>query len=249
MTFQMLATFVLLLASHILSDYLLQPEALRKLKVSHLLSGTFIHAFIVWFCAGLLLGNFLGWPLILIAATHIAVDVLRKTPVDGIGYFACAQIMHLFVIGLVAINFPDLAESGFWNAVPEHYAFRGPITFDDYVKIASMLTGFAAAVRIGQDIIGKFMAPFNISDQDSLPNGGRIIGQLERMLVFLLVTAGQYEAVGFLVAAKSIFRYDHKRKDRKFAEYVIIGTLLSFGWAFVCAEATLAIFKALGAAS
>jgi hypothetical protein len=44
--------------------------------------------------------------------------------------------------------------------------------------------------------------------------------------------------VGFLIAAKSVFRFGDLKesKDRKLTEYILVGTLVSFG---------LAIFTAL----
>jgi len=46
---------------------------------------------------------------------------------------------------------------------------------------------------------------------------------------------GHFEAIGFLLAAKSIFRFGDLKeaKDRKLTEYVLIGTLLSFGLALL----------------
>ena len=43
------------------------------------------------------------------------------------------------------------------------------------------------------------------------------------------------EGVGFLIAAKSVFRFGDlsKAKDRKLTEYILIGTLLSFGLAIL----------------
>lgn len=51
------------------------------------------------------------------------------------------------------------------------------------------------------------------------------IGRLERFLILTLVLLKQYEAIGLLVAAKSIFRFS---ASRSVGEYVLIGTLLSF---------------------
>jgi hypothetical protein len=50
-------------------------------------------------------------------------------------------------------------------------------------------------------------------------------------LVFAFVVSNNWEAVGFLLAAKSVFRFGDLKesKDRKLTEYVLIGTLLSFG--------------------
>jgi hypothetical protein len=72
-------------------------------------------------------------------------------------------------------------------------------------------------------------------NDDSLQNAGNYIGILERLFVFYFVISGHLEAVGFLLAAKSIFRFGDLKeaKDRKLTEYVLIGTLLSFGIAFL----------------
>jgi hypothetical protein len=66
---------------------------------------------------------------------------------------------------------------------------------------------------------------------DSLKNAGKYIGILERLFVFLFVIIGTWEPIGYLLAAKSIFRFGDLResKDRKLTEYILIGTLLSFG--------------------
>ncbi len=57
-------------------------------------------------------------------------------------------------------------------------------------------------------------------------NRGRIIGILERMLLFAFVLQGQYGAIGFVLAAKAFTRFK-ALDDRPFAEYVLVGTLLS----------------------
>ena len=61
-------------------------------------------------------------------------------------------------------------------------------------------------------------------------NGGVVIGQLERGLIFLLVLVNQPSAIGFLIAAKSVFRFGEikEKSNRMEAEYILIGTLVSF---------------------
>ena len=46
---------------------------------------------------------------------------------------------------------------------------------------------------------------------------------------------GQFAGIGFLVATKTIFRFGDltSSKDRKLTEYILIGTLLSFGLAII----------------
>ena len=91
-----------------------------------------------------------------------------------------------------------------------------------------------------QDVLDKF----NLNSTDrNLENAGRMIGSLERILTLILVHLGQYEAIGFIIAAKSILRF----KDTATAktEYVLIGTLLSFGVAIVVGVAIMKFKKLL----
>ena len=56
---------------------------------------------------------------------------------------------------------------------------------------------------------------------------GRAIGSLERALALTLVLLGEYGAVGWIIAAKSLARFK-ALEEREFAEYFLIGTLSSF---------------------
>lgn len=70
---------------------------------------------------------------------------------------------------------------------------------------------------------------------ESLKDAGRYIGMLERMLVFVFIITNHWEAVGFLITAKSVFRFGDLKesKHRKLTEYILIGTLISFGIAIL----------------
>ncbi|MBS1767147.1 MAG: hypothetical protein JST05_07080 [Acidobacteria bacterium] len=68
---------------------------------------------------------------------------------------------------------------------------------------------------------------------------GRIIGMLERTLVFALVLGGQYGALGFVMAAKALARFKNL-DEQDFAEYFLVGTLLSVTIAGAAALATRA---------
>ncbi|MEQ8846374.1 hypothetical protein [Botrimarina sp.] len=66
--------------------------------------------------------------------------------------------------------------------------------------------------------------------QRGFPDGGAVIGRLERSLIYLFVVGGTPTAIGFLIAAKSVFRFGElsDRANRLEAEYITIGTLMSF---------------------
>ena len=70
-----------------------------------------------------------------------------------------------------------------------------------------------------------------ILSQYQLPDGGlkragAIIGILERLFVLTLVLIGEYASIALIFTAKSIARFE-ELKNRKFAEYYLIGTLSS----------------------
>lgn len=65
---------------------------------------------------------------------------------------------------------------------------------------------------------------------EGMPKAGQAIGRLERLLVYTFVLLNQFAAIGFLITAKSIFRFPEisSSLDRQRVEYILIGTLLSF---------------------
>lgn len=69
-------------------------------------------------------------------------------------------------------------------------------------------------------------------------NAGRMIGTLERIIMVIFIAIGQYSAVGLVLTAKSIARYDRISKDQVFAEYYLLGTLLST----ICAVISALLF-------
>lgn len=60
-----------------------------------------------------------------------------------------------------------------------------------------------------------------------LEKAGRWIGSFERILALFLVLMQQYEAIGFIITAKSILRFSDRELHK--TEYVLVGTLMSFG--------------------
>lgn len=63
---------------------------------------------------------------------------------------------------------------------------------------------------------------------------GRKIGSIERLIMLLFIAMDQYTAMGVVLTAKSIARYDQISKEQKFAEYYLIGTLLSTACVVLC---------------
>lgn len=84
---------------------------------------------------------------------------------------------------------------------------------------AGLIPALSSAADAVQDI-GKQM------DNRKEIARGRLIGILERTLVFLLTVNDAVSALGLIIAAKALTRFKDL-DEREFAEYVLIGTLLS----------------------
>jgi hypothetical protein len=102
-------------------------------------------------------------------------------------------------------------------------------------QILLVVSGFLVAVVLGSVIVEeaiklvKGLPPS--SEEAELPRGaaagGKAIGMLERALVYGAVLVGHPEAAALVVAVKSVARFPDFAHDRKFAEYFLVGTLLS----------------------
>jgi hypothetical protein len=175
--------------------------------------------------------------LLWLTALHLITDFAKTRAPKNLTAFLIDQAAHFCAIAALALWLPDLWASGLWAQTPWLPA------------VMALTAGVILAIRAGGFAIGLLMEPFAAASPDGLPGGGRVIGQLERGLIFAMILLGQPEAVGLLIAAKSILRFGAVKDDRAASEYVIIGTLASFGWALLAAHGTqllLASLPALG---
>lgn len=110
---------------------------------------------------------------------------------------------------------------------------------DMVIAVFVLVLGWIAATAVSGVILAAFLARFEVPvEQEAakgLENGGFWIGVSERSLIYIFIIMGEPSGVGFLVAAKSIFRIGEIRdgEQRKLAEYILIGTLSSFTLAVV----------------
>lgn len=98
------------------------------------------------------------------------------------------------------------------------------------ILIANILSGYKPDKDGGEDSgreAGSGREPDRGRTVQKDKNAGRMIGTLERIIMVIFLSIGQYSAVGLVLTAKSIARYDRISKDQEFAEYYLLGTLLS----------------------
>jgi hypothetical protein len=107
--------------------------------------------------------------------------------------------------------------------------------------VASVITGYVALLALltfGGNAACKLVlqwsatkAPPESGEKITL-RAGRVIGILERLLIFVGLVASSWEILAGVVALKTVARYSDLDKQDK-AEYFLIGSLASILWAVV----------------
>ena len=222
-----------LLSAHIIADFFLQFDWLcngKREKGSRGIAAQAIHALIHAACAYLLLADWGGWiiPLV-IFVTHFFIDIIKvKWFNSSTVAFVIDQLAHIAVIvALWWVFYADQGTAQTWlnNLLLSQKFWAVFIGYMLIFKPASLLTGMFI----------RNWTPVNNAQLQGMPNAGKWIGYIERVLVLTFVITGHIEGVGFLLAAKSIFRFGdlNKAREIKVTEYVLLGTLASFSIALL----------------
>jgi hypothetical protein len=89
-----------------------------------------------------------------------------------------------------------------------------------------ILAAYLVALGGGHVLVRLLLKRFRPVTPPGVRGAGTCIGILERALVLTFVLIGQHTAIGLVLTAKSIARFE-ELKDRNFTEYYLIGTLAS----------------------
>lgn len=227
----MIETFVALLFAHVMADYVFQSGWMVARKRNPMV--LLLHLFIVLALSLAVTGHLDTKAVWAVALAHGAIDAVKTWGFrDTLAAHLADQALHLVTIAGAAAYVPDLWSTGQWAAAPTWVP-----------HLMTVLAGMLVATRTGGFAVGKLMAPLESEIEDSgLTNGGLLIGLLERGLIFIFILSDQAASVAFLIAAKSLYSFGSKNKH---AQYVIIGTLASFGWAILAAQATVTLLNLL----
>ncbi|WP_186826958.1 DUF3307 domain-containing protein [Shimia ponticola] len=230
----MIETFALLLFAHVLADFILQTNWMVRTKTRFI--GMAAHIAIVWVTLAAVTTMPLHEAVLILIGAHLVIDVVKTAALPNtFASFMADQAAHVASLIVVAAIAPDLWSGSLW-------AVDG---FDWLPSTLILISGFIIATRAGGFAIRLLMTPYaEITEREGLADGGALIGQLERGIVFILILADAPMAIGFLIAAKSILRFKPEAEDQ-LTEYVIIGTLASFGWALAATFASLGVMSVL----
>tara|TARA_R110002051_G_scaffold87061_4_gene153155 strand:- start:1459 stop:2154 length:696 start_codon:yes stop_codon:yes gene_type:complete len=221
--------FIKLILAHLIGDFILQPIKWVIHKQSHKIASKYLYIHVILHFA---LYMFFLWDLslwkiaLIITIGHYFIDLL-KLYTDllfknkSIPFFI-DQALHIVIIyGCV-----------FYDNLYEHTLtlFRN---LDWSLITAIVFVTYPASIIMG--VILEGMSNQIETDHKSLPNAGKYIGIIERLFVLIFIVIGRWEVIGLLIAAKSVFRFNDlkERNNRKLTEYILIGTLVSFGLAIL----------------
>ncbi len=216
--------FLPMLTGHLIADFWLQPGTWVKHKSANgWKSGKLmIHAGLASILPFFFTFQLTLWWLVpVIFVTHFLIDLIKSKYPATIPAFLLDQIAHVAVIWGLTYLASDSKISdnmvGFW------------IFFVGFIMVTNPLGIFT----------GLFLkAVIPDKSRKEKPDVSAWVGILERLLILIFILVNQFAAIGFLIAAKSVFRFNDTREEgNKRAEYFLLGTLLSF---------TLAIFVGIG---
>ena len=210
--------FLGLLVAHLLADFALQTRRGCKDKVERKWRSPYHygHALVVFALSWLVAWDVrFWWCALAIGITHFAVDMWKSYREENVVWFSVDQILHILILAGVA---------AFWCMM---YEWRIPcgLTTKTIAIVVAVLVCWKPA-----NIFIKLMLKYysvNMPEDDVKTgfNAGALIGNLERWLILAFVLMQHYEALGLLIAAKSIIRFGDAQTRK--SEYVLAGTLLS----------------------
>lgn len=224
---KLLLSFLLII--HILGFFYFQSDK-RLGKYTHVLFRGFIYLLISLFFLIPFWSMSLFVSVCLLSTLHFAIESIKYfcNKKQNASWYAAEQLTYLCFIAVAASILTCLDYS--LKPLPEFRTFFSKIALNPYDLLAwlgLLLISIKPANRTIKQLVAKYKSSNMENASDSQIKAGSLIGTLERMIILLLISVGQYSAIGLVLTAKSVARYNKISDDKEFAEYYLIGSLLS----------------------
>ena len=237
----------LLLISHFIGDFYLQSNK-AVIKKQQNMSELLWHGLLYLLAVAVSLFISTGFmraviALIIISVSHLIIDWLRikfdkkAGTRDQIISFFIDQALHIAIILLISYSLRlDLYGRGILDFIINSFGIVNIEHFITYILIYLVMIQ-PAAVTV-KKVLTYIQDPGSIEEGQTY-NAGYLIGILERIITVALILNNQIATIGFVLAAKSIARFN-QLNDKDFAEKYLVGTLTSIAIAMLV---TLALKK------
>jgi hypothetical protein len=221
-----------LLLAHFVGDFVLQSDQMVQSK-KWFSKYMLLHISIVLACTFVL--SELWHISIAIALFHWIIDSIKvemqsQSTLKPNLLFVIDQLFHFLVIIVAWFWYFDLFDKLFMTISLPFLNYKFSLILLAYIWVyfpVGYLIKFAT-----QSISHTTVSAANVTQEDKIEHGGKLIGQFERIIILTFVLLNQYEAIGFLITGKSIIRSaDHNSNLR--SEYVLVGTMMSYALALL----------------
>jgi hypothetical protein len=244
----LIRTFLALCIGHLLTDFVFQTHSLVARKRNGKASAYFVHGLTHYLPAALLAAIFIPGSLLSLRAQsviaaltlmHVLIDfvkiqlVNREIISDGSIAFVSDQFIHLFTVALAAwLLTPAAHLSEIFALLQAVRTLPSKFLAVPVIYVAVVFGGGYLIRALTRSLAEGVKSYSSETNGQQLQNAGLYIGWLERFLVLTALLLQSPATVGLILTAKSIARYPEFKSER-FAEYFLIGTLLSLSMAFV----------------
>ncbi len=229
--------FIILFAAHLVGDFYCQSKGLSLKKTNQyryvLLHGLYYAiaalVFLVFQPTLAVLLLSLGF-----AGFHLIIDtgkffILKSTKLKGINpgkfMYAGDQILHVASLVLLAAVLFDTLQV---RPLFANFLMRYDWSMTTVVRLILLfLLIFKPANVTFRNLFGQLKPEDDLAKAEQDRRAGAVIGNMERLLIALLMLLGQYTAIGLVLTGKSIARYKKIAEEKSFAEYYLIGTFYS----------------------
>lgn len=209
--------FLCLVFAHLVADFVFQTDKICRHKIDNKWKSPYQygHAFVVFALSWLVSFEFgFWWCALIIGVSHCAIDICKSCRDENVTWFIIDQMLHIVVIaGVATLWFTNAKWSVPFGIAPK------------YIALAVAATVCWKPANIFIRLVLQHYSVNMPKDDDGGFKAGALIGTIERWLILFFVIIQRYDALGFLIAAKSIIRFSEKEKAK--TEYVLAGTLLS----------------------
>lgn len=212
-----------LVLAHLIGDFLLQPDKWVKEKEKNKIKSRYLYYHIlIHFLLLLAVTQFSFLLSLIVVFSHFLIDtgkIYLENRKNKKYAFFIDQFLHFVVIaGVVYFYYP------YTISFSKIYEPKSLLLLTTLVSL-TYPTSMILKILLAQ------WEPKEVNKNSGINNAGKYIGILERLFIFLFITINFWEGIGFLLAAKSVFRFGDLKesKDVAHTEYILIGTLLSFG--------------------
>lgn len=233
--------FILLLLAHIIGDFYIQTNKMARKKEKEI-SWVLIHS--LCYLAVMLIVTLPVMSVTLIvgvtiaAIFHCLIDVFKFIYISHIrkrGRFSLIIDRNVFFTDQILHSLVLLGIS-YWLAngnlpISLNIIFRNFLNVIGVPgkQIMSWLFAIFVIHKPTNIAISKFLLNYKPEDYNVKEDrkAGRYIGTVERIIMLIFIYINQYSAIGLVLTAKSIARYERITKEEHFAEYYLLGTLIS----------------------